>query len=49
MLTASVTTAVDKWPAYARILAIALAGHIQKAPAQRGGTQPIAQAFQPVD
>jgi len=35
-----VTTAVDKWPAYARLLAVAPAGHLPTAPTPRRGTRP---------
>ncbi len=34
------TTAVDKWPAYARLLAVALAGHLPTAPTPLQGTRP---------
>jgi hypothetical protein len=38
------TTAVDNWPAYARLLAVATAGQLSTAPTPRPGTQlfPIA-------
>jgi hypothetical protein len=32
-----VTTAVDKWPAYARLLAVAPVGHLPTAPTPRQG------------
>jgi predicted RNase H-like HicB family nuclease len=34
------TTAVDNWPAYARLLAVASAGQLPTAPTPLGGTQP---------
>ena len=36
----AVTTAVDKWPAYARLLAVAPAGHLPTAPTPLSGTRP---------
>jgi hypothetical protein len=36
-----VTTAVDKWPAYARLLAVAPAGHLPTAPTPPPGTRPL--------
>ena len=33
-------TAVDKWPAYARLLAVAPAGHLPTAPTPPPGTRP---------
>jgi hypothetical protein len=35
-----VTTAVDKWPAYARLSAVAQAGHLPTAPTPSDGTRP---------
>jgi len=35
-----VTTAVDKWPAYARLSAVAPAGHLPTAPTPSTGTRP---------
>ena len=35
-----VTTAVDKWPAYARLSAVAPAGHLPTAPTPPPGTRP---------
>ena len=37
----AVTTAVDKWPAYARLLAVAPAGHLPTAPTPLPGTRPL--------
>ena len=37
-----VTTAVDKWPAYAGLSAVAPAGHLPTAPTPRPGTRPTA-------
>ena len=34
------TTAVDKWPAYARLSAVATAGHLPTAPTPPPGTRP---------
>ena len=39
--TAAVTTAVDKSPAYARLLAVAPAGDLTTAPTPRPGTRPV--------
>jgi hypothetical protein len=33
------TTAVDKWPAAARLVAVAAAGHLPTAPTPLGGTR----------
>jgi len=35
-----VTTAVDKWPAYARLSAVAPPGHLSTAPTPPKGTRP---------
>ena len=35
------TTAVDKWPAYARLSAVAQAGHLPRAPTPPPGTRPL--------
>jgi hypothetical protein len=34
------TTALDNWPAYVRLLAVASAGQLPTAPTPLGGTQP---------
>ena len=36
-----VTTAVDKWPAYAKLSTVAPAGHLPTDPTPPGGTRPI--------
>ena len=46
----TVTTAVDKWPAYSRLLAVLLAvapaGHLPTAPTPRTGTRPARKRVQ---
>jgi hypothetical protein len=43
-----VTTAVDKWPAYARLSAVAQAGHLPTAPTPPDGTRPATDGVQVV-
>jgi hypothetical protein len=40
------TTAVDKWPASARLLAVAPAGHLPAAPTPLPGTRPLQSVLQ---